>query len=409
PSYPPSGTVGEAYNQTIAGATGGTAPYTYSLSGGEMAPGLTLAADGTLKGTPTTAGTFTFKVTATDSSSGAGPFSSAPADVSVLIDPVAPIITSISPAEGPTGTTVTIHGTDFSNASSLTFGGKSAPFTVNSPTQITAAAPAHAEGPVDVVVTTPGGSDTLPGGFVYGGFLLITGQPRSTVVDEGGNASFTVDATSATEYQWQVNTGRGFSNVVDGELYSGTNSRTLSITNVARAMNGYIYRVAAFSTVERAFSDTALLTVKAAEPVAPAPVITSHPPNRTVSPGGNTTFAASVNDATSYQWQANTGGGFTDIYDGGVYSGTATPALNISNASAEMNGFMYRLVATGSGGIATSNDATLTVAAQLTLMPADNAHLASGKVGMVYSETAISALGGVGSITYTATGLPGGL
>src|SRR5206468_3328437 len=66
--------VGMSYSDTIA-ATGGTAPYTYAVSSGTLPAGLTLAADGTLSGTPTEGGSFSFTVQATDSSTGTGPFS----------------------------------------------------------------------------------------------------------------------------------------------------------------------------------------------------------------------------------------------------------------------------------------------------------------------------------------------
>ncbi len=58
-----------AYTVTFA-ATGGTTPYTWSVASGSSLPaGLTLApATGVLSGTPTTAGTYNFGITATDSS-----------------------------------------------------------------------------------------------------------------------------------------------------------------------------------------------------------------------------------------------------------------------------------------------------------------------------------------------------
>lgn len=68
----PDGTVGIAYSQTL-GATGGTAPYTWAITGcsgatGCLPPPLTLGAGtGTISGTPTAAGLYSFTVTVTDS------------------------------------------------------------------------------------------------------------------------------------------------------------------------------------------------------------------------------------------------------------------------------------------------------------------------------------------------------
>src|SRR5262249_45613689 len=51
----PNGTVGAAYAATMA-ASGGTAPYTWSISNGSLPAGLTLSADGAITGTSTSRG-----------------------------------------------------------------------------------------------------------------------------------------------------------------------------------------------------------------------------------------------------------------------------------------------------------------------------------------------------------------
>ena len=61
----PAGTPGVIYNQTLS-ATGGTAPYTFTVVAGMLPNGLTLSGAGVLNGTPTLAGTFNFTVQATD-------------------------------------------------------------------------------------------------------------------------------------------------------------------------------------------------------------------------------------------------------------------------------------------------------------------------------------------------------
>jgi sugar lactone lactonase YvrE len=61
-------TIGAAYSQTLA-ASGGTLPYSWSLASGNLPPGLTLSSTGTIAGTPTASGTYTFGVKAADSAS----------------------------------------------------------------------------------------------------------------------------------------------------------------------------------------------------------------------------------------------------------------------------------------------------------------------------------------------------
>jgi hypothetical protein len=86
------------------------------------------------------------------------------------LEPLPPVIALVLPAIGPPsgGTVVTITGLGFSGATAVTFGGTpAASFDVDSDTQITATTPAHALGPVDVLVTTPAGTSLLPGLFTY--------------------------------------------------------------------------------------------------------------------------------------------------------------------------------------------------------------------------------------------------
>ncbi len=81
-----------------------------------------------------------------------------------------PTITNVSPAGGPIagGTSVTITGTGFIGATSVLFDGTAAiTFNVVNSTTITATAPAHAFGPVDITVVAFGGSGTGTGLYTY--------------------------------------------------------------------------------------------------------------------------------------------------------------------------------------------------------------------------------------------------
>ena len=72
----PDGVEAVAYNAAVVAAGGvpcaAPPPYSWTVSAGMLPPGLTLNADGTFTGTPTTAGSFCFTVEATDCSSPAG-------------------------------------------------------------------------------------------------------------------------------------------------------------------------------------------------------------------------------------------------------------------------------------------------------------------------------------------------
>jgi hypothetical protein len=61
----PGGTAGTPYSQTLKAS--GDAPVTWSLESGALPPGLNLLGSGTISGTPTTAGTYSFSVKAFNS------------------------------------------------------------------------------------------------------------------------------------------------------------------------------------------------------------------------------------------------------------------------------------------------------------------------------------------------------
>jgi sugar lactone lactonase YvrE len=64
----PAGTAGTPYAQALA-ATGGTPPYSWSIAVGSLPAGLTLSSQGSISGTPTSAGTFLITFQVTDSAS----------------------------------------------------------------------------------------------------------------------------------------------------------------------------------------------------------------------------------------------------------------------------------------------------------------------------------------------------
>lgn len=71
PSSLPDGVTGSAYNQTLT-ASGGAAPYTFSVTSGSLPNGLSMDSSGNLSGTPLTPGGFFFTISALDSNGCAG-------------------------------------------------------------------------------------------------------------------------------------------------------------------------------------------------------------------------------------------------------------------------------------------------------------------------------------------------
>lgn len=103
PDTLPGGTVGVAYSETLVGS-GGTVPYSFTLTAGVLPAGLTLTAAGVLAGTPTAAGTSPVTIRATDAN---GCFVDQPYSIVIAeappLPPVCPVIT-VLPAVLPGGT-----------------------------------------------------------------------------------------------------------------------------------------------------------------------------------------------------------------------------------------------------------------------------------------------------------------
>ena len=83
-----AGTYGVAYSAGFD-ASGGALPYTYTVTSGALPAGITLSSSGSLSGTPTTFGTFTFWVNAVDKygATGTYPFTLVIAPPSIVMTP----------------------------------------------------------------------------------------------------------------------------------------------------------------------------------------------------------------------------------------------------------------------------------------------------------------------------------
>jgi predicted secreted protein len=188
----------------------------------------------------------------------------------------------------------------------------------------------------------------------------ITTNPTSQTVTAGQTATFTAAASGnpTPTVQWQVSTdgGASFSDL------SGATNTTLSFTTIA-SQNGDEYRAVFTNAL-----GTATTTPPAILTVDYAPVVTTGPSNVTVNAGQTATFTAAASDGnptpTTVQWQVNTGSGFTNLSNTGVYSGVTTDALIITGVTAGLNGAQYQAVFSNTAGLtATTSAATLTVKA----------------------------------------------
>lgn len=190
---------------------------------------------------------------------------------------------------------------------------------------------------------------------------VITLQPSNQSACAGSNAAFSLTVTGAgLSYQWQVNSGLGFSNISNGGIYSNATTSALNITGVLAGMNQYQYQCVVSSGCNSGvFSAAGILTVMQ------LPAVTVQPVNATVCEGTNSGFSViGAGTGLGYQWQESTDGGTTwnNIIGGGIYSNVTTNGLSLTGVTAAMNAYRYRCVVTGTcAPNAISNGVLLTV------------------------------------------------
>ncbi|MDR2862906.1 MAG: immunoglobulin domain-containing protein, partial [Puniceicoccales bacterium] len=169
---------------------------------------------------------------------------------------------------------------------------------------------------------------------------VITAQPASQTVNEGGLVVFAVTAAGAPplSYQWYKN----------GSLLSGKTSSLLVLTNAVSADAGS-YTVVVSSTAGSVTSAIATLTISRPSGV---PGIKTQPLSQTVDAGSNVTFSVSATGPAplSYKWYK----------DGVLLLGKLTSQLKLTSVTAADEG-VYSVVVSNTAGAVTSADATLTV------------------------------------------------
>jgi hypothetical protein len=74
----------------------------------------------------------------------------------------------------------------------------------------------------------------------FSGFYIGGNQSQLNIC-KGSSISIPSNISGAT-YQWQVDAGAGYANIADGAVYSGTATKTLTLTNTPTSMYGYKFR-----------------------------------------------------------------------------------------------------------------------------------------------------------------------
>jgi uncharacterized delta-60 repeat protein len=331
-----NGTVNQQDYSQIISVTGGSGTYTFSQAGGTLPPGLTLSSTGVLAGTPTTAGGFTFTVTAMDSLGASGT-----QNFTVMV-----LNLGIGPS---TLANWTLNQPGYSQT--LTASGGTAPFTFSA-------------------------TGTLPTGLTLTGTGILSGTPTAA-----GSFNFVVTVTDSTSAM----ASQSYTVTINPSLAVSTTSLADWTVNLA----GYSQTIAASGgTGAKTFAKTSG-TLPTGLTLSSAGVLSGTP-----TAAGSFTFTITVTDATA----ASTGQSFSVT----IHPPVAISTTTLANWTANLAGYSQTITATGGTGASVFATTAGTLPSGLTLSSAGvlaGTPTAAGSFGFTVAATDM--VGAVGSQTYT--------
>jgi Putative Ig domain/PKD domain len=390
----PAGVVGTAYAATAVNASGGTAPYSFTATG--LPAGLSISAAGVITGTPSAAGTSTAVITVTDSTNPS--HLSTTANLSITVVTPLSITTTTLPGGivGAVYTATTVNATGGTTPYSFTATGLPAGLSISAAGQITGT-PTGPAGTATAAITVTDSTNptahltaTANLSITIGPGLSITTTPLPGGIVGAVYTATTVAAIGGTSPYSFTATGlpAGLSISAAGQITgtpngpAGTATAAITVTD---------------STNPTHLTATANLSIVIGTTVA----ITT-----TSLPGGivGVAYTATTVNAT----------GGTGPY---TFTATGLPAGLSISAAGQITG-----TPTGPAGTATAaitvtdstNPTHLTATANLSIVIGNTVaitttSLPGGIVGVAYPGATVTATGGTGPYTFTATGLPAGL
>ena len=421
PTTLPGGQAGTAYSQTIT-AAGGGAPYSYAITAGAQPTGLTLSAGGVLSGTPTTGGTFTFTVTATDSSTGNGPYTGARAYSVTILNPDPAIA-------NPVSATVAFNSSNNPVTLNITGGAPTSVATPGLPSHGTVAI----AGTAITYTPTAGyfGSDsftytaTNAGGTSSPATVSLTVNPQppiagavtATVAQNSGNTPITLNITGGAPVSVSA------SSVVNGSVAVAGTSISFTPTNGYNGPASFTYT--ATNAGGTSAPATVSITVTPLPPIAGAvsatvafgsagnPIVLNLSGGAAVSVATPTlpTNGTVTVSGTSITYTPATGYAGPDsfTYTATNAGGTSAPAaatITVSPPPAPIAGAVSVTVAASSS----ANPVTLNLSGGAAVSVATPTLPANGVVsvtGTSITYTPTAGYSGADSFTYTATNLGG--
>jgi hypothetical protein len=166
-------------------------------------------------------------------------------------------------------------------------------------------------------------------------------HPFDQAVCKKNAAQFKICAENVEHFQWQK-FDTIWRNITDNRRYTGSNSDCLILSAVSSNMNNNKYRCIVSNSYGSLPSNSASLTVY--EPAT----VNDQPLSLGICEENDAYFQITASgEGLSYQWQINAGYGFFDLVDEGLYKGSKTRELYISNVPINLNGCEFRCLVGG--------------------------------------------------------------
>lgn len=193
-------------------------------------------------------------------------------------------------------------------------------------------------------------------------------QPVNSTICEFDDTFFSIGtANIGYTYQWYVNqNGTGtFTPIVNGGIYSGAQTGTLSLSGVSSSINNNQYYCEVTGPCGPSVnSSSAILNVSA------APIITQQPLDQAYCQGQDISFSIVAGNNNTYQWLVSNDGGnnFTPLIDIPPYTGSNSNTLMINSPTVNMVGLVFYCMVNGCNNTVNSNEAEIITGTQLSII-----------------------------------------
>ncbi len=392
-----SGTIGVAYSQSLS-AGGGATPYSWTLvaGGSGLPPGLALSPAGTVSGTPTGGGTYTFTAQVTDSGARTASklltlaINVTPLAVSTTALPNAQLSVSYSQALSATGGVLPYTW-------GLASGGLPQGLTLNPSTGVISGTPA---GNIGVTSFTVQVSDSSLQPLTAQKTLSISTTAILSILTQSlpaGTRGVAYPSTQilasggTTPYTWSITSGAL-------PLGLALNSSSGAITGTPTAVGANTFTVMVTDATGLTASSRLSITINAQ--IAPLSITTTSLPAGTKGVAYPATQLAATGGTTPYTWS--------------ISSGSLPPGLSLTPSSGAIGGTptatgasAFTVLVADAAGLTANAQFSITISAQIAPLSITTTSLPAGTKGIAYPTTQLAATGG--TLPYTWSILSGGL